>query len=140
MTVKAQGGLTSDKDWLDKVNNICESFPSFEVVLNKPAFFGDSVLFLTVDSDKIYDLHKKIIEAVSPTEEIIKQYLELGDYTAHLTLGQTYFGLTSEELKEMAYRAEKELIPYPTFEVNFLRVYQEIEANKYFKYIDIPLK
>ncbi|MET3195235.1 2'-5' RNA ligase family protein [Bacillus sp. OAE603] len=140
ITIKAQGGLTPDKGWVSLVEKVCEEFPSFEVSLKKHNFFGDSVLFLSVESTEIHKLHNKIVKAVSPSEELINKYLELGDYVPHLTLGQTNFGLTSEELKEMAKKAEHELTPYPTFKVDFLRVYQEIETNKYVKYLDIPLK
>ena len=37
--------------------------------------------------------------------------------------------------------AEKELIPYPIFEVNSIRVYElNIEEKRYEKYMDIYLK
>lgn len=50
-----------------------------------------------------------------PVEEIGK-YFELENYTPHLTLGQTHFGMISEELQEMAQKAESELTPNPAFE------------------------
>lgn len=56
-----------------------------------------------------------------------------------MTLGKTNYGLSKKELKEMVKLAEKELSPFPTFEVRFVRVYQEIEPNVYRKYVDIPL-
>jgi len=139
ITIKAQGGLTSDKDWLIQVMKVCEDFPPFEVSLSKPKFFGESVLFLSVESTEIHNLHNKLVRAISPSEDIIKKYLELENYIPHLTLGQSNYGLKVEELDEMAKKAENELIPYPTFNVKFLRVYQEIEPNKYIRYMDIPL-
>jgi hypothetical protein len=57
-----------------------------------------------------------------------------------MTLGKTDYGLSKKELKEMGKSAEKELNPFPTFDVKFVRVYQEIEPNKYIKYLDIPLR
>ncbi|MFF3025426.1 2'-5' RNA ligase family protein [Gottfriedia sp. NPDC057948] len=140
ITIKAQGGLTSDESWLIQVMKVCEDFPPFEVTLDKPMFFGESVLFLSIESTEIRTLHNKLIQAISPSEDLIKKYLELENYVPHLTLGQSNYGLTVQELDEMAKRVEKELIPYPTFKVNILRVYQEIEPNKYIKYMDIPLK
>lgn len=140
ITIKAQGGLTSDKDWLDQVMKVCEDFPPFKVSLNKPKFFGESVLFLNVESTEIHNLHNKLVQAISPSEDLIKKYLELENYVPHLTLGQSKYGLSVEELDDMAKKAENVLIPYPTFKVNFLRVYQEIEPNKYIRYMDIPLK
>jgi 2'-5' RNA ligase len=140
ITIKAQGGLTDETDWLQKVKKVCQDNMQFKLKLNRPAFFGESVLFLTVESKRIYQLHRKIVNAVSPEKDLIKKYMELDDYVPHLTLGQTYWGLSSEELKDMAKFTEEKLRPYPTIEVNSLRVYQEIEPNKYRKYLDIQLK
>ncbi|WP_419887542.1 2'-5' RNA ligase family protein [Neobacillus niacini] len=139
ITIKAQGGLTPEKDWLKKVENVCKTTLPFKVKINKPAFFGVSVLFLSVESNEIFELHRKIVNEVSPEKYLIKKYMELDDYVPHLTLGQTHWGLSSEELKEMAQFSDEQLSPYPSFEVDFLRVYQEIQPNKYRKYIDIPL-
>lgn len=35
--------------------------------------------------------------------------------------------------------AINELAPYPTFNVNFVRVYKEVEPNKYLPLVDIQL-
>jgi hypothetical protein len=64
ITVKAQGGLTADKNWIREVKKVCQGFPTFKVSLNEPKFFGDSVVFLSVDSEKIYELHQKIVKAI----------------------------------------------------------------------------
>ncbi|MEI4801010.1 2'-5' RNA ligase family protein [Bacillus sp. NPDC077411] len=140
ITVKAQGGLTADLEWIEKLKKVCESFSVFNVSLNQPMFFGESVLFLSVTSEKIFELHQKIINVISPDNELIKKYMELDNYVPHLTMGQTHWGLSSKELKNMAKITEKELSPYPTFEVSFIRIYQEKETNRYVKYLDIPLK
>ncbi len=140
ITVKAQGGLTSEKNWLSKVKLVCESFSSFNVTLNEPKYFGESVLYISVDSEKNYELHREIVNAVAPDDHLIKKYMEFDDYVPHLTLGQINFGLTSKELKDMGENAGRELSPFPTFEINFIRVYQEVEANKYVKHSDIPLQ
>ncbi|ENQ3108345.1 2'-5' RNA ligase family protein [Bacillus cereus] len=140
ITVKAQGGLTADLEWIEKLKKVCANFSTFNASLNQPKFFGESVLFLDVASEKVFELHQKIVNAISPDNELIKKYMELDNYVPHLTMGQTHWGLSSKELKTMAKITEKELSPYPTFEVNFIRIYQEIETNKYVKYLDIPLK
>ncbi|MFS1511602.1 2'-5' RNA ligase family protein [Chengkuizengella sp. SCS-71B] len=140
ITVKAQGGLTDDIRWIYKLQQVCKGFSSFEVSLDEPMFFGESVLFLSIKSEKIVELHQKIVNAISPDNELIKKYMELDDYVPHLTLGQTFWGLSSEELKDMGNCSKQELSPYPTFEINFIRIYQEIETNRYVKYLDISLK
>ncbi|WP_456278983.1 2'-5' RNA ligase family protein [Bacillus sp. AK128] len=140
ITVKAQGGLNTEKNWLKEVEKICQGTSPFKLTLNKPAFFGEVVMYLTVDCREIYELHRKIVNVISPGNELIKKYLELEHYVPHLTLGQTNWGLTNLELKEMARIAEEELSPYPTFIIDFLRVYQEVEPHKYRKLLDIQLK
>lgn len=116
------------------------TFPLSKITLDKPNFFGENVLFLGVWSEQIYELHNKLVNEISPGTGLIKKYMELDDYVPHLTLGQTNWGLTADELKEMAMVARKELWPIPSFEVDFLRIYQEIQPNKYRKYVDITLQ
>ncbi|WP_088068709.1 2'-5' RNA ligase family protein [Gottfriedia luciferensis] len=140
ITIKAQGGLTSDNKWLKEVERVCASLLPFEINLRCPKFFGEDVLFLSVESTELNNLHKMLVEAVSPSKELIKTYFELNDYTPHLTIGQTNFGLTKIELKEMGKKAKEELTNFPTFSVDFVRVYQKSNTGKYLKYLDIPLK
>ncbi|MFC4559280.1 2'-5' RNA ligase family protein [Virgibacillus kekensis] len=139
ITLKAQGGLTPDKSWLCKVEHVCFNFNPFQIALNKPMFFGDDILYLSAKSDDLYTLHNRIVKEVSPPEALIKKYFELDDFVPHMTLGKTAYGLTKQELKDMAVAAEKELNPYPILEVNFVRVYQEYEVNRYKKLLDVPL-
>lgn len=70
---------------------------------------------------------------------MIKKYSELDYFVPHMPLGKTSYGLTKQRLRDMAELAEKELSPFPTFEVSFVRVYKETEKNKYIKFVDIPL-
>lgn len=140
ITVKAQGGLTPDMKWLEKVKKICESFLSFEVMINNPKFFGEDILYLSVDSDELIKLHEILVETVAPSKELIKHYFELAEYIPHLTLGQTHFGLTNLELNDMAIKATEELTFPLTFKVECIRVYESKESSKYLKLLDIPLK
>lgn len=146
ITLKAQGGLTPDKKWINKVQKICYKFKPFQVLLDKPKYFGDNILYLSVISNNLHKLHQEIIGEISPSEEQIKQYFELDAFVPHLTLGKIqYDGGISDDLSkiefiEMENLAEKELAPYPDFEVNFIRVYKRnIEKQRYEKYLDISL-
>jgi 2'-5' RNA ligase len=139
ITIKAQGGLTPEKNWVREVEKVCLGISPFQVRLDKPMFFGENVLFLSVQSEQIQDVHEKLIRSISPDPDLIKKYMELEEYVPHLTLGQTNWGLSAEELKEMAQAAEQVLFPQPTFDVHFLRIYQEIQPNKYSPYLDLSL-
>lgn len=140
ITLKSQGGLTPDKEWIRIVESICKNFNSFSVTISKPMFFGDDILYLSALSEALNVLHKNIVQGISPSEDLIKKYFELDDFAPHITLGKTYYGLSNNELKDMAKLAEEELTPYPTLEVNFIRIYQEDEPGIYKTYLDIPMK
>ncbi|WP_405460067.1 2'-5' RNA ligase family protein [Paenibacillus sp. HJGM_3] len=140
ITLKAQGGLTPDLRWLDDLENLCKDFSPFRITLTEPRFFGDYVVYLSMKSQELYQLHKKIVQLINPPKELIKKYFELEDFVPHLTLGKTYFGMSPEELKEMAREAQRFLMPYPTFFVEQIRVYQEMEPFIYVPYLDISLK
>ncbi len=141
ITVKAQGGLNSDTTWLEDIKKVCNNFQSFYLSITEPTFFGKSVLFQGVESKEVFELHHKLVKSVAPSEDLIKRYFELGDFTPHLTLGQTNWGLTEKDLEAMSNKAKTQLRPYhPTFEVNYIRVYKEVEPNRYDVFLDIPLK
>ena len=147
ITLKAQGGLSADKKWIQKVIHVCDNYKSFQLKLGAPKYFGNTILYLSVHSNSLHELHNRIVKTISPSEELIKQYFELNDFVPHLTLGKEQYGsdistgISKVELKEMEKLAEKELTPYPTFEVNSIRVYElNIEKNRYEKYMDIYLK
>lgn len=146
ITLKAQGGLTPDKKWIDKVQRVCEDFKPFKVSIDKPKYFGDNILYLSINSNNLYDLHQKILQEISPSEDLIKQYFELDAFVPHLTLGKEQccenisIGLSKKEVKDMEQLANIELTPYPDFEVNFIRVYElNNEEQRYERYLDIPL-
>ncbi|PHF35220.1 2'-5' RNA ligase [Bacillus pseudomycoides] len=146
ITLKAQSGLTPDKKWIDKVQKVCRNFKPFQVSLDKPMYFGDNILYLSVNSNDLHDLHQKIVQEISPSEELIKRYFELDAFVPHLTLGKEQYSgnisteLSKKELKGMEELVDKELTPYPNFEVNFIRIYElNIEKQRYDKYLDISL-
>lgn len=139
VTVKAQSGLTLDMAWLEKVKVICSSFSNFQLSLSEPALFGNEVIFLSVQSKELLELHKKLVNAVTPSKEQMQRYSELDLFTPHLTLGQTYWGMNQSEIAEMKSEAGYVLAPFPTFTVSYVRVYKEVQANNYQLYEDIQL-
>ncbi|MDP5275687.1 2'-5' RNA ligase family protein [Chengkuizengella axinellae] len=139
ITVKAQGGLTSDGNWLHDIKRVCGDFPSFDLTLREPALFGQSVLYLRVDSNKVHKLHKSLVKAISPSEEMIIQYFELEAYIPHLTIGLTEWGLSEKELSNMKHKAVEQIKLDQTFAVTYVRIYKQDDSNTYDKLIDIPL-
>ncbi|PFG12240.1 2'-5' RNA ligase family protein [Bacillus sp. es.036] len=140
ITLKAQGGLTPDKEWIVKVKTVCKRTQPFPITLAKPNYFGDNILYLSVLSDELYPLHEAIVRAISPPPKLINQYFELDNFVAHLTLGKEQHGLTKEALSDMAHAAEKELTPYPTFLVKSVQVYElSPDSKRYEPLLQIPL-
>lgn len=139
VTVKAQGGLTEDLRWLNNIRETCATIKSFRLSILEPASFGNAVTFLGVESKEVYDLHKRLVDTVSPSPELINRYFELDRFHPHLTLGQTYWGMAETEIEEMKFSAVNVLAPFPTFQVNKVRLYKEIERNKYAPFEDIQL-
>lgn len=139
ITVKAQGGLYGDLQWLEKVIQTCSSIQTFPLTLSVPGSFGSEVAFLSVETGKVIELHRRLVNVISPSQELIDYYFEMDKYHPHLTLGQTYWGLNETEILEMEQLAMNELAPYPTFNVHFVRVYKEVDPNRYVPFVDIPL-
>jgi 2'-5' RNA ligase len=139
ITVKAQSGLGTDLVWLDNIKRVCASFPRFQVSLGQPETFDVAVAYLSVHSAHLRDFHERLVSAVSPPPEIMKRYMEMDRFVPHLTLGQTHWGMKSQEIVDMKESASVELAPFPTFTVDFVRVYHEIEKDIYVPYEDIEL-
>lgn len=141
ITLKAQGGLSADESWLGNVKEAAAEFPAFPIQLGEPRFFGEDILYLSMDSPELQDLHEKLVKAAGATPEQVEQYFELDHFVAHLTLAKRVYGLTREDLKEMAAAAREELTPYPAFMVESIRVYRKSEGQqRYAKYMDVLLK
>lgn len=140
ITLKAQGGLTPDKKWIEQVEKVCLTIKPFQITLGNPTYFGDNILYLSVDSNYLQHVHQKIVKEISPSAELIKKYFELDDFVGHLTLAKEQYGLSKQDLNDMEELVADELTPYPTFDVTFIRIYElNIEKHQYEKFIDIPL-
>lgn len=141
ITLKAQGGLTADESWLEGVKRAASEFPAFRIQMGEPRFFGEDILYLSVDSPELEQLHRVLVETVGITPEHIDQYFEMDQFLAHMTLAKTAYGLSRDELREMAAAAAQQLTPNPAFEVESIRVYRKAASQDgYAAYLDLPLK
>ena len=139
ITIKSQAGLNEDEYWIDSIKTICSNFPIFNLSLKGVKSFGKSLVYLGVESNMINALHRKIVEAISPTPEDSRRYYELDLYEPHLTLGSEEFGMSEIELSEMINLAINRLYDFQPFIVNSLRIYKLFE-NRYQKIHEIGLK
>lgn len=146
VTLKAQGGLSADREWIEKVKDVCVNVKPFQMTLDRPAYFGDSVLYLQVRSEELVELHHRLVEVISPPNDVVKTYFEGDEFVPHLTLGKEEYGggiskgVSKQDLKEMEQQVQENLTPYPTFEVDFIRIYELNKSErKYEKLQDIAL-
>ncbi len=138
ITVKSQAGLNDDMTWLDSIRTVCNSFKGFSLTLTKPNSFGETVVYISVESPEIYKLHSQLVKAVSSDPESSNRYFELDRFTPHLTLGTIEFGMSEIELREMKDLAEQALPRIPTFKAKFVRVYK-FKKSGYYKLEDFRL-
>ncbi len=126
ITVKAQAGLTEDTAWIGKVESVAKTCSRFSISFDGIGTFDDTVVFLKpVISQQLIDLHRKLVEAINPDAEELKNYFELDRYNPHLSLGGKGWGLQAEELSNLKNMAKTELANVPPFEVTFLRIYRQ---------------
>ncbi|MOA50253.1 hypothetical protein D3C78_1732460 [compost metagenome] len=69
-----------------------------------------------------------MVDAVSPSPELIDSNIELDNFIPHLTLGQTKWGMNEAEIIDMKLAAREALPPFPSFDVTFVRVF-DITTN-----------
>lgn len=141
VTIKSQAELTDDLAWLERIEKICRKTAPFPMALGRPEWFGDHVLFLSVLSEKISELHQTLVEAVNPPQDARVKFFEGNTYYPHLTLGIAGQGMSVEDLKEMEQQTSA-LQPYPHFQVHELNIYQcdeKMNEEKYRRYIRLPL-
>lgn len=124
ITVKAQGGLTPDLDWLKEIRRIASSFQPFKVTLSQAETFGNDVVYISVISLELIQLHNEIISRISPPQNIIEQYYEGDQFTPHLTLGMVRNGFDYNDFPEMKNMTDKFAKDGVSFTADFLRVYQ----------------
>ena len=139
ITLKSQAGLENKMNWLDQVKAICKSFSSFKLTISGVKTFGTSVVYLSIISAEIYELHRKIVGAVAPDPELSKRYFELDLYEPHLTLGLSEFGMSYDELIDMKEQAKRQLNSFPLFIVKRVRLLR-LENSRYRKIEDKELK
>lgn len=139
ITLKAQGGLTPDEKWIEAVAEVCSQTKPFSLAISEPEFFGEEILYLSAQSEKLQILHNDLVAKIAPSSELIEQYFELNHFTPHLTLAKTSYGVTRQELQDMARLVKEEVQSGFTFQVDFVRIYQENGTGRYVKYMDIPL-
>ncbi|MDF2627420.1 MAG: hypothetical protein K0R39_1251 [Symbiobacteriaceae bacterium] len=122
---------------LDLLRPALAGLRPFAARLGAPARFGNAVLYLTVDSPDMHSLHLTTINVLAGA---IPTAHEGHEYTPHLTLAVTRFGISPEALDRMEAEARAELAVFPAFDVTALRGYQRFgKDDRWQPLCDLPL-
>ena len=85
VTVIAPPRLGNALEWLEPVRVAVAEFPRFVANLGTARTFGDRVLYLTVESTPLVQLHRHLLAVLGPTNDDEEAH-EGPSYVAHLTL------------------------------------------------------
>lgn len=116
ITVKAQPGLAEPDRWLPALQAGLARVSPFEVRLGPPTWFGSTIVYLSVRSAGIVELHHRIL-ALLDRAGISERFEYDGEaFVAHLTLGADFAGADSRCLRSLATGAAE--LSFPSFVVD----------------------
>ncbi len=140
ITIRPPVSLLQIEPWVQIVENICETTKPFDIQLPGTSFFGDRVLFASVQSLGLNELYNQLIPALKlfEPEEINKGD---GGFHPHLTLGRKWCGFTADDFIAMKHLADDYLQNGNiSFKVTQVRIYYKPDNHGRFEtYKDINL-
>ena len=101
VTVKGQVGLDDPDRWLRPVEQRLALLAPVVVRLGQPDWFGEEVLFLTVEGD-VQRLHQGVLDALDTAGVEEKWQYDGAGFHPHLTLGAVWAGAARQQLRAMA--------------------------------------
>ena len=140
ITVKAQGGLSEDLEWLSPVRKVIESTISFEVKVGKPNTFAGKAVYLSVQSEGAKLLHRELVISVSPSEDEIAAYYEMDSYVPHVSIAILEDNLDSDTLERIREDASKTFTGSFSFVVESARIYGLTDRGTYVTLGDISFQ
>ena len=132
ITLVPPPALPDEDDFVEEVVDACKTIAPFDIRLNNLDQFGNRVLYVSVDSPGLIDLHKKLYENLGLQQE-------RRGFTPHLTLVKQR-PRRPVDIAAIRKRAEIKLIPALEYTLNSVTVYhQPKERSIYVPYMEIPL-
>ena len=132
ITLVPPPALPDEDTFIEKVVEVCKKTKPFNIKLSDLEQFGSRVLYVSVNSPDLINLHKKIYENLN------LQHEKRG-YTPHLTIvkQRPKRPIAIDKIRE---RAEIKLIPSPAYTLKSIIIYhQPKEHSIYIPYMEIPL-
>ena len=125
ITVKSPNGLTPDLKWISRVRIVAEQVAPFRVKIDQPGTFGDRVLFLSVDSPGLVELHRRVLDVVSRAVDIDAERV----FVPHLTLSISRHAQGLPPFEELV----STLRDLEAFEVFDLTVFRREESSSHYQ-------
>lgn len=104
ITVKAQVGLADPDRWLPAVEQYLSQLAPLTLRLGQPGWFGEEVLFLTVEGD-VRRIHTAVLDALDAAGIPERWEYDGAEFDPHLTLGAEWAGATRQQLRNIAVEA-----------------------------------
>jgi 2'-5' RNA ligase len=132
ITLVPPPALPDEDDFIEEVVEVCKKVKPFDIRLNNLDQFGSRVLYVSVDSPGLIDLHNKIYENLGLQHE-------RRGFTPHLTIVKQR-PKRPVDITTIRKRAEIKLIPSLEYTLNSITIYhQPKEHSIYIPYMEIPL-
>jgi 2'-5' RNA ligase len=131
ITLRPPIQLIDDTRWLQTIDEIISITPAFQVTLTKTDYFGNSILFIEAESERLHALEGVLVPAIAPLEKEQKKQHE--KYHPHLTLGRLHVGFSREGLRKMQQLADDLLRSPYTFMVSSIRIYYKPSQHERYK-------
>jgi len=138
ITVKSPSGLTPDLKWLSRVRIVAEQVAPFRVKIDQPGTFGDRVLFLSVESSGLVELHRRVLDVFSPAVDTNADADADAEraFVPHLTLSIARHGQGLPPFEELV-STLRDLEEFEVFDLTVFR--QEESSSHYRSWTRLPL-
>ena len=132
ITLVPPPALPDEDDFIENTVEICKKTEPFNIKLSGLGQFGSRVLYVSVNSPDLLNLHKQIYESLNLQHE-------KREFTPHLTIVKQR-PKREIDIDKIRKRAEIKLIPSPSYTLKSIIVYhQPKEHSIYVPYMEIPL-
>lgn len=132
ITLVPPPALPDEDVFIENIAEICKKTEPFKIKLGGLEQFGSRVLYVSVHSPDLINLHKQIYEGLNLQQE-------KRGFTPHLTIVKQRLK-RAIDVDKIRKRAETKLIPYPSYTLKSIIIYyQPKEHSIYVPYMEIPL-
>lgn len=101
ITLRPPVNVLHENKWLEAIGHVCTNFPPFTIHLPGTGYFGNRVLYISVELPQLTELHYAIMRVINPFEQVDNKGGENQQFHPHLTLGRQWCGFTKQDFVQM---------------------------------------